>query len=136
MTSDSRPNINISGGTFKDFVAGNKQIKVEGDYIETQNNYTLSPEDQAAIDDLKQVIHDLQARYPTTDPARQSAIIEAEFQEIKQKQPWRWKNLLKAKNLLNGGKIALTKAGEHLFEENIWGKAAIGFLEGVTEEVE
>ncbi|XQQ07580.1 MAG: hypothetical protein EDM05_61300 [Leptolyngbya sp. IPPAS B-1204] len=136
MTSDSRPNINISGGTFKDFVAGNKQIKVEGDYIETQNNYPLSPEDQAAIDDLKQVIHDLQARYPTTDPDRQSAIIEAEFQEIKQKQPWRWKNLLKAKNLLNGGKIALTKAGEHLFEENIWGKAAIGFLEGVTEEVE
>lgn len=133
MTQDSRPNINISGGTFKDFVAGNKQTKVEGDYIETQNNYSLSAEDQTAIDELKQVIQDLQTKYPTAEPAQQSAIIEVEFEEIKQKQEWRWKNLLNAKRLLNGGKVALTKGGEHVFEENLWGKMAIGFLEGVTE---
>lgn len=134
MSQDSRPNINITGGSFKDFVAGNKQIKAERDYIDTQNNYTISPEDQAALNDLKQVIQDLQAKYPTTEPVQQSAIIEAEFREIKQKQPWKWKNLLNAKRLLNGSKTALTKAGEHLFEENLWGKAAIGFLEGVTED--
>lgn len=39
MSNDSRPNINISGGNFKDFMAGNKQIKTERDYIDTQNNY-------------------------------------------------------------------------------------------------
>lgn len=103
-------------------------------YIE--NNHTLSTEDQTAISELKQVIQDLQTRYPMTEPTQQTAIIEAEFEEIKQKQPWKWKNLLNAGRLLNGGKAALTKAGEHLFEENIWGKAAIGFLEGVTENIE
>jgi hypothetical protein len=103
-------------------------------YIE--NNHTLSSEDKAAIAELKQLIQDLQTQYPNAAPVQQSAIIEAEFAEIKQNQPWRWKNLLSYKRLLNGGKTAAIKVGEHFAEENPWGKGAIAFLEGVSEDVE
>ena len=107
-------------------------------YIENKigNNSTLSSEDKEAIAELKQVIQDLQAKYPSARPEQQAIIIEAEFQEIKQKQPWRWKNLLSYKRLLNGGKTAAIKVGEHFAEENPWGKGAIAFLEGVSETVE
>ena len=81
-------------------------------YIE--NNTAISSEDKIAIVELKQVIQDLQAKYPNARPEQQAIIIEAEFQEIKQKQPWRWKNLLSYKHLLNGGKTAAVKVGRAL----------------------
>jgi hypothetical protein len=103
-------------------------------YIE--NNAAISSEEKEAIAELKQVIQDLQTKYPNARPEQQAIIIEAEFQEIKQKQPWRWKNLLSYKRLLNGGKTAAIKVGEHFAEENPWGKGAIAFLEGVMEDAE
>jgi hypothetical protein len=103
-------------------------------YIE--NNTAISSEDKIAIAELKQVIQDLQTKYPSARPEQQAIIIEAEFQEIKQKQPWRWKNLLSYKRLLNGSKTAAIKVGEHFAEENPWGKGAIAFLEGVMEDAE
>ncbi|MBW4516325.1 MAG: NACHT domain-containing protein [Timaviella obliquedivisa GSE-PSE-MK23-08B] len=103
-------------------------------YIE--NNSAISSEDKEAITELQQVIQDLQAKYPKARPEEQSIIIEAEFQEIKQKQPWRWKNLMSYKRLLNGGKTAVVKVGEHFAESSPWGKGAIAFLEGVMENAE
>jgi len=38
-------------------------------------------------------------------------------------------------NLRNGGKKAAIKVGEHFVESNPWGKGAIAFLEGVSEDV-
>jgi hypothetical protein len=64
------------------------------------------------------------------------AIIEAEFQDIQTKQPQRWQNFLSLKHLWNGGKKVTVKAGEHFTEENLWGKMAIAFLEGVMEDVD
>jgi hypothetical protein len=47
----------------------------------------------------------------------------------------RWQNFLTLKCLWNGGKKAVIKVSEHFTEENVWGKAAIAFLEGITEDI-
>jgi len=47
----------------------------------------------------------------------------------------RWQNFLNLKRLWNGGKKAAVKVGEHFIESNSWGKGAIAFLEGVSEDV-
>jgi hypothetical protein len=83
----------------------------------------------------KQFLNDLQQKYPAQIPeAALQPIINAEFQEIQKTQPQHWQNFLNLKRLWNGGKKATFRIGEHFTEENLWGKAAIAFLEGVTEE--
>jgi HEAT repeat protein len=47
----------------------------------------------------------------------------------------RWQNFLNLKRLWNGGKRAAIRVGEHFVESNLWGKGAIAFLEGVSEDV-
>lgn len=47
----------------------------------------------------------------------------------------RWQNFLNLQRLWNGGKKAAIKVGEHFVESNPWGKGAIAFLEGVSEDV-
>ena len=44
-------------------------------------------------------------------------------------------NLLNVKRLYNGGKKAAVKVGEHFTQENVWGKGAVAFLEGISEDV-
>jgi len=44
--------------------------------------------------------------------------------------------LLSLTQLWNGLKKGALKAGEHFTEEMPWGKAAIGFLEGVMDDSE
>jgi hypothetical protein len=44
-------------------------------------------------------------------------------------------NFMNLKRLWNGGKKAGLKVGEHFAESNVWGKGAIAFLEGVSEDV-
>jgi hypothetical protein len=39
------------------------------------------------------------------------------------------------KRLCHGGKQAAITVGEHFVESNPWGKGAIAFLEGVSEDV-
>jgi HEAT repeat protein len=89
----------------------------------------------ALLNDYKQFFNDLQQKYSTQPPeAALQPIIDAEFQEIQKTQPQRWQNFLSLKRLWNGSKKATFKIGEHFTEENLWGKAALAFLEGIMEE--
>jgi HEAT repeat protein len=89
------------------------------------------------LNDYKQFFKDLQQKYPVQPPeAALQPIINAEFQEIQKTQLQRWQNFLNLKRLWNGAKKAGLKVGEHFTEENVWGKAAIAFLEGISEDVE
>jgi hypothetical protein len=89
------------------------------------------------LNDYKQFFKDLQQKYPVQPPeAALQPIINAEFQEIQTTQPQRWQNFLNLKRLWNGAKKSGLKVGEHFTEENVWGKAAIAFLEGISEDVE
>jgi hypothetical protein len=103
-------------------------------YIEN-NNVTESEANQI-LADLKKVIEDLQQQYPQASEEQATDIIDAEFKEIQRTQPKRWQNFLSLKRLWNGVKKGSLKAGEHFAEETPWGKAAIGFLEGITDEIE
>lgn len=103
-------------------------------YIE--NNNPVDPDSKQALADLKQLIADLQQKYPQATEKEATAIIDAEFKEIQRTQRQRWQNLLSLKRLWNGVKKGSLKAGEHFAEETPWGKAVIGFLEGVTDDAE
>jgi hypothetical protein len=110
-------------------VAGN----VEGDFIVNASEQDL----EMLLTDVTQILETLKQKHPSpTTEQTAIAIIDAEFQEIKQTQPWRWQNLLSLQRLWKGSKAAALKIGEHFAEENPWGKGIIGFLEGVSEEVE
>jgi hypothetical protein len=109
---------------------------VQGDQISTQNIAATEANLDNILATIQPVIETLKQKYPVTTETEAIAIIDAEFQEIKQTQPWRWQNLLNLKRLWKGSKTAALKIGEHFAEENPWGKGIIGFLEGVSEEVE
>lgn len=87
MTNDSRPNINISGGSFKDFVAGNKQIKAERDYIDTQNNYYGDAPDAADLaQQLDELLHSLDSTVADANSETgKAAVKEKALQEIEKK---------------------------------------------------
>jgi len=60
---------------------------------------------------------------------------DAEFKEIKEQKPIEWQNLISFKRLYNGGKNAAVKVGEHFAESSPLGKAFLGFIEGISEDV-
>jgi hypothetical protein len=92
---------------------------------------------EALLNDYKQFFNDLQQKYPAqTSESALQPIIDAEFQELPKTQPQRWQNFLNLKRLWNGAKKSGLKVGEHFTEEHVWGKAAIAFLEGITENIE
>lgn len=103
-----------------------------------EGNQIINASDQsfdALLNDYKTFFNELQQKYPPQIPEPALLpIIDAEFQEIQKTQPQRWQNFLNLKRLWNGGKKATFKIGEHFTEENVWGKAAIAFLEGIMEE--
>ncbi len=101
-------------------------------YIE--NNNVTEPEVSQILEDLKQLIEDLKQQYPQVSDEQAADIVDAEFKEIQRTQPKRWQNFLSLKRLWNGLKKGSLKAGEHFAEETPWGKAALGFLEGITDE--
>ena len=77
------------------------------------------------------------------DPQQAIDIIDAEFKSLEASR-WsttdyrsspQWQNLLNVKRLYNGGKKAAVKVGEHFTQENVWGKGAVAFLEGISEDV-
>jgi Tol biopolymer transport system component len=87
------------------------------------------------VNPLERAISDLQQKYPVQTPeAALPTIINAEFQELEKTQPQRRQNFLSLKRLWNGSKKATLKIGEHFTKENLWGKAAIAFLEGISED--
>ena len=100
----------------------------------TQNN-TVSAQSQDTINDLKCLIENLQQKYPRASETQASVIIDAEFETIEHAQPDRWQKFLSLKRVWNGVRSGSLKASEHFAEETPWGKAILGFLEGVTDDV-
>ncbi|XZN90796.1 MAG: HEAT repeat domain-containing protein [Microcoleus sp.] len=93
-----------------------------------------SPE--AALNAVVQIIQALEKKYTYVKDEEQALnIIDAEFKEIKEQKGIQWENLISVKRLYNGGKNAAVKVGEHFTESSVWGKAAVGFIEGVSEDV-
>jgi hypothetical protein len=105
-----------------------------------EGSQTINVADQGfetLLNDYKQFFNNLQQKYPAQMPeVALQPIIDAEFQEIQKTQPQRWQNFLMLKRLWKGGKKAVIKVDEHFTEENGWGKTAIAFLEGLTENME
>ena len=103
---------------------------IEGNQIINASNQDFD----AFLNDYKTFFKELQQKYPIQTPeSALQTIIDAEFQEIQKTQPQRWQNFLNLKRLWNGGKKATLKIGEHFTEENVWGKAALAFLEGILD---
>jgi HEAT repeat protein len=129
LSMPEQPNVQMTFNAPVYGAAGN----IEGDQIIN----VADPCFEALLNDYKQLFDNLQQKYP--DPITESAlqpIIDAEFQELQNTQPQRWQNFLSLKRLWNGAKKAGLKVGEHFTEENVWGKAAIAFLEGFTEDAD
>lgn len=126
--------INIGNMTGSNLITG----RVSGNVSSSGNSYE-SVEKQQNFDvlfyDFKQFVSDLQAKYPTlNDEVAVAQIIDVEAKLIEAKDRQRWQHFLNLKRLWNGGKKAAVKIGEHFVEQNPWGKGAIAFLEGVSEE--
>jgi len=93
-----------------------------------------SPE--AALNAVVQIIQALENKHTEVQDEQQARkIIDAEFKVIKEQKPIEWQNLISLKRLYNGGKNAALKVGEHFAESSVWGKAGVGFLEGISEDV-
>ncbi|MEH2147490.1 hypothetical protein [Nostoc sp.] len=107
----------------------------KGDIHVTQTNQTTEQNFDILFSDFKQFLADLQTKYPTlNDEVAVTQIIDVEAKLIQAKDQKRWQNFLNLKRLWNGGKKAAIKVGEHFVEQNLWGKGAIAFLEGVSED--
>jgi uncharacterized protein YjbI with pentapeptide repeats len=105
-------------------------------YIENNNVANANPGYEQALNDLKEIVANLERKYPKANEEQASMIIEAEFWEIQTTQPERWENFLDLKRIWNGVKKGSIKAGEHFTENTVWGKALIGFLEGFTDDIQ
>jgi hypothetical protein len=93
-----------------------------------------SPE--AALNAVVQIIQALEKKYTNVQDEQQARIIiDAEFKEIKQQKRIEWQNLISLQRLYNGAKNAAVKVGEHFAESSVWGKAGVGFIEGISEDV-
>ncbi|WP_332955061.1 HEAT repeat domain-containing protein [Microcoleus sp. AR_TQ3_B6] len=93
-----------------------------------------SPE--AALNAVVQIIQALEKKYTNVQDEQQARIIiDAKFKEIKEQKRIEWQNLISLQRLYNGGKNAAVKVGEHFAESSVWGKAGVGFIEGISEDV-
>jgi ElaB/YqjD/DUF883 family membrane-anchored ribosome-binding protein len=120
-------------------------IRTEVNQItEINNGMIIGKQVQASTENLEQLVFDfqqfitnLQQKYPQiTNETAIAQIIDVEAKLIETQDKPRWQNILNLKRLWNGSKKAAIKIGEHFVEENPWGKGAIAFLEGVSEEIE
>ncbi|GAB4230021.1 MAG: hypothetical protein Kow00121_58850 [Elainellaceae cyanobacterium] len=116
------------------FNANSAAVNLGGTVQGDQTIYTSEQNVEVVLADFKKFVSDLQQKYPNATDARAIQVIDAEFQEMKRSQPWRWQNFLNLKRQWNGVRAALLKAGEHYAEETPLGKALIGYLEGVSED--
>ncbi len=131
MSDKPTVNMNFGAPLNRPNITGN----VEGDLNINENNNNQTVDQTLVV--TEQILEELKRKYPqVTSEKEATKIIEAEFEEHKSVQSWKWKNLLDLKHLWNGGKTAAIKIGEHFVEENPWGKGLIGFLEGVSEDAQ
>ncbi|MBD1872759.1 HEAT repeat domain-containing protein [Nodosilinea sp. FACHB-131] len=99
----------------------------------TQHIHASEQNFEILLTGYKQFIDELQQQ--NTHVTDETAIIQTINIEARRIDT-RWQNFLNLQRLWNGGKKAAIKVGEHFVESNPWGKGAIAFLEGVSEDVE
>lgn len=110
-------------------------VTAKGDVHVTQTNQTTEQNFDILLTDFKQFLADTQTKYPTlNDEVAVTQVIDVEAKLIEANDQKRWQNFLNLKRLWNGGKKAAIKVGEHFVDESPWGKGAIAFLEGVSED--
>jgi hypothetical protein len=86
MTNNPQPNISISGGTFQDFIAGNKTTTVHGDNIGTQINHAQDIEAAELAKEIDQLLTSLEPTIPNlASPTGQETLKEAAIQTLEQK---------------------------------------------------
>lgn len=128
MTEQSHPN--FSGATF------NAPVNFAPNYGNQAQNLNIQNTEQnfeVVLTDFKQFINDLQVQYPSVNtPEAATQMITVQAKQLPQP---RLQNFMNLKRLWNGSKKAGLKVGEHFAESNVWGKGAIAFLEGVSEDV-
>jgi hypothetical protein len=117
------------------FKANNAAVNLGGT-VGDQIINTSEQNIEVVLADFKQFLNDLQQKYPNATDETAIQVVDAEFTEMKRSQPWRLQNFLNLKRQWNGVRTALLKAGEHYAEETPLGKAFIGYLEGVSEDLE
>jgi HEAT repeat protein len=94
-----------------------------------------SPE--AALKAVVQIIQELEKNNTEVQDEQEARkIIDAEFKEIKEQKPIEWQNLISLPRLYNGGKNAAVKVCEHFAESSPWAKGFVGFIEGISEDVD
>ena len=125
-----QPNQSFENATF------NAPVNFASNYGNQAQHQNIQNTDQhfdVYLSDFKQLIAELQTQYPdVATPEVAAQTIEA---QVKQLPKTRLQNLLSLKRLWNGGKSAGIKVAEHFAEESVWGKGAIAFLEGASEDV-
>ena len=130
MMADQPNNPNFSGANF------NAPVNFAPNYGNQAQNLTIQNTEQnfeVVLADFMQFVTELQAKHPNIgNPEIAAQTIAADIRQLPQP---RLNSFLSLKRLWNGGKKAATKVGEHFVESSVWGKGAIAFLEGVTEEI-
>lgn len=110
MTNNPQPNITISGGTFQDFIVGDKNTTVQGDYIEKQINNSQDPETAELAKEIDELLTSLEPTIPNLPtPAGQETLKAAALQAV-EKIPLKTR-LLKA--IRAGGLKAIEELCNH-----------------------
>jgi len=105
-------------------------------YIE--NNHPTDPEVKTAIADLTLLLTQLQTQYPQVKTESQAlTVLDAEFTEIQQSTTHPLVNLrqqlLNPERHLQAIKATLAEIAKHYLEESVWAKAAITYLDKLSE---
>ncbi len=113
----------------------------QGNFIGTQNNYTLTPEIELAIADLKTLITNLKTQHPNITTETQALeIIDVEFTEIKRNPSHKLTTLrqqiLNPERHLQAIKATAAEVTKHYLEESIWAKAIVTYLDKFRETPE
>lgn len=120
-------------------------IKTESNIIVENNDGTITGIDkkvqttEVSLDSLLKNFYDFitEVQKKHTQLTNETEIIEAievEAQSVKTQNYQRWQNFLSLKRLIKGSQTAAIKFSEYYVESTSWGKAAVGFIEGVMED--
>ncbi len=107
-------------------------------YIETQHNHAIDPDVQRAMANLQTLLTQLQSQHPNvTTETEALTIIDAEFTEIKRSPNHRLatlrQQLLNPERHAQAIKATLGEVAKHYLEETVLAKAAITYLDKMSE---
>lgn len=133
--TDSMSKYNFSGNIRNNTVVDTNHGTVIGSQ---ENHITDNDEVDSIFTEFIAFVKALQAQAKYQNLVRQEEIayvIETEVKSLEMSEPQnqKWKNFLKLPKLMKGTKKAFIEVGKHFTENNVWGKGAVAFLEGVTE---